>query len=156
MAVLDKLELTYIITAFLFQVVLIAHFSIRKWRFDLAIRLGPIVYALGIPAAAVSVVLLAAGKAWSFWLAGFLYLIWAVFGYWAEYIRKIEWRSPVYWPVFVPYLILYLAVNMFYWFPLALLWKPFLYIYAPLYVISTILNVTSHKRTAKNEKYPSD
>jgi hypothetical protein len=34
---------------------------------------------------------------------------------------------------------------MFYWFPLALVYKPLWYGYAILFVISTLLNITSHK-----------
>jgi hypothetical protein len=44
-----------------------------------------------------------------------------------------------------PYVFLFLATTMFYWFPLALIYKPLLYVYAILFVISTVLNVTSHK-----------
>jgi hypothetical protein len=61
---------------------------------------GCIVYALGIPAAAVNILLLLGGMAWSLWMGGFLYLIWGVFGYWIEYVREIEWRNPIRWSVF--------------------------------------------------------
>src|SRR5512135_2661039 len=99
----------FVLTAFLFQLILITHFALRKWRFDLAIRYGPIVYALGIPAAAVSLLFILGSQTWSFWLAGFLYLTWGLFGYWVEYVRRIEWRSPPRWLIFIPYLLLYLA-----------------------------------------------
>lgn len=98
-------------------------------------------------AAAVSMILLHGGQALSFWLSGFLYFIWACFGFSVEYIKKIDWRSPIRWPIFGPYILLYLATIMFYWFPLALLGKPLWYAYALLFILSTILNVTSHKAT---------
>jgi len=123
------------------------HFGLRKWRFDLAMRYGWIVYALSIPAAAVSVLLLLGGMAWSLWLGGFLYLIWATYGYSAEYVKRIEWRNPIRWPIFGPYVFLYLATVMFYWFPLALVSRPLWYAYAVLFIVSTILNVMSHKRS---------
>jgi len=145
---LESLQSLYVITAFLFQLVLIAHFALRKWRFEAAIRYGPIVYALGVPAAGVSMVLLLGGEAWTLWLAGFIYLLWAVFGYVVEYRLRIEWRSPVRWPIFGPYVFLYLATVMFYWFPLALVSKPLWYVYAVLFVLSTVLNVTSHRSPA--------
>ncbi len=44
-----------------------------------------------------------------------------------------------------PYVFLYLATVMFYWWPLALVSKPLWYVYAFLFMISTILNVTSHR-----------
>jgi hypothetical protein len=142
---LDNLDTLFVLCAFLFQFILIVHFALRKWRFNTAIRYGPVVYALSIPALVVSILLLKRGKAWSLWLAGFLYLIWAIYGYTVEYIRKIEWRNPIRWPIFGPYVVLYLATVLFYWFPLALIRKPLWYVYAVLFIASTILNVISHK-----------
>jgi hypothetical protein len=141
---LDELEFLFVGSAFLFQIILIVHFALRKWRFNIAIRYGPIVYALSIPAGAISILLLIGGKPWSLWLSGFLYLIWALYGYTVEYVRKIEWRHPIRWPIFGPYVCLYLATSMFYWFPLGLVSKPLWYVYAVLFVASTLLNVTSH------------
>jgi hypothetical protein len=97
------------------------------------------------PAAALSGILLAGGKAWSLWVGGFIYLVWACFGYIVEYLSKIEWRNPIRWPIFSPYVVLYLATCMFYWFPFALIYKPLWYVYAALFVASTMFNVTSHK-----------
>ena len=42
----------FVFTAFLFQMVLIVHFALRKWRFETAIRYGPIVYGLSVPGCA--------------------------------------------------------------------------------------------------------
>jgi len=142
---LDDLEILFAVSAFLFQIVLILHFALRKWRFHLAMRYGPIVYALSIPAAALSALLLLGGKTWSLWLGGFIYLIWAIFGYAVEYAKGIEWRNPIRWSIFGPYVFLYLATVMFYWWPLGLVSKPLWYVYAVLFIVSTILNVTSHK-----------
>jgi hypothetical protein len=143
---LDTLETLFVVTAFLFQVILIIHFALRKWQFDLAIRYGRIVYALCIPAVAVSIIILSGGRSWSFWLGGFIYLVWAIYGYIVEYVNKIEWRSPIRWSFFGPYVTLYLATVMFYWWPLALIYKPLWYVYALLLIASTGLNVTSHQR----------
>ena len=57
MSGLDGLE-TLCGLGVLFQILLIAHFAVRKWRFRLARRYGWIVYAMGIPAAVVIVLLL--------------------------------------------------------------------------------------------------
>jgi hypothetical protein len=145
MSGMGNLETLFVVTAFLFQVLLIVHFALRKWRFDLAIRYGPIVYAASVPAAAVSVLQLLGGEIWSLWLGGFVYLVWGVYGYMVEYVGEIEWRNPIRWPVFGPYVFLYLATVMFYWWPLALVSKPLWYVYAVLFSASTILNVTSHR-----------
>ena len=148
----DTLQILFVVTAFLFQIVLIIHFGLRKWRFDVAMRYGWIVYALSIPAAAVSVLLLLGGMTWSLWLGGFLYLMWATYGFTVEYIKRIEWRNPIRWPIGGPYLFLYLATVMFYWFPLALVSRPLWYAYAALFIVSTILNVTSHKRSQDDRR----
>ena len=143
---MDSLGYLFIGTSFGLSLALIPHFALRKWRFKTALKYGWWVYLLGLPAAAVSLALLLAGKAWYFWLGGFLYLAWAVFGLVVEYALKIEWRSPIRPAVFVPYILLYLAMQMFYWFPLARLARPLVYGYAALYVLVTWLNVTSHQK----------
>jgi hypothetical protein len=145
MFTLQKFETLFIAWSFLFQLILITHFALRKWHFDLVLRYGWIVYALSIPAALISIVLLLNHQSWYLWLGGFLYLVWAAYGYWIEYVRQIEWRSSVRWSILGPYVTLYLATVMFYWWPLALIYKPLWYIYAVLFVASTILNLTSHQ-----------
>jgi hypothetical protein len=147
---LDNFEMLFVVTAFLFQLVLIVHFALRRWRFDTAMRYGPLVYALSLPAVAVSILLLLGGKTWELWLSGFLYVAWAIYGYTVEYARKIEWRNPIRWTIGGPYVLLYLAAVMFYWFPLGLLSKPLWYAYGVLFLVSTYLNVTSHGRPAEH------
>lgn len=143
---LDGYQILFVLTAFLVQLILIVHFAIRKWRFDLIMRYGWLVYALGIPAAIVSLFILQGGKEWSFWLGGFIYLVWAIYGFTVEYVMKIEWRNSMRLPILIPYVILYLATVMFYWWPLALIYKPFWYVYTILFLASTYLNITSHKK----------
>lgn len=149
MAARDTLDILFILFAFLFQIVLIIHFALRRWAFAAALRFGPLVYALGLPALGLSLAQMAAGKPWYLWLAGFLLAIWAVFGYWVEYVRRIDWRSGGHRLIFAVYVSLYLATMMFYWWPLATLARPLWYAYAVLFVIATILNVTSHRGDAR-------
>jgi hypothetical protein len=146
---LDPMDALFAATAFIFQIILIVHFALRKWRFDTAIRYGPVVYAFSIPAVLVSMILLRNGMAWYFWISGFFYLAWALFGYIVDYRQKIEWRSPIRWAIFGPYIFLYLATIMFYWFPLRRISDPLFFIYSVLYVLSTALNITSHKNPNK-------
>jgi hypothetical protein len=143
---LNPTEVAYITTAFLFQTVLVAHFSLRKWRFNLALRYGWVVYALSLPAAAVSVALYVGHAPWYFWLGGLVYLVWAIYGYWIEYRKEIEWRNPIRWSVLVPYISLYLATVMFYWWPLARIYMPLWVICTFLFLAGTVLNITSHQR----------
>lgn len=141
---LDALDTLFVAFAFLFQIVLILHFAVRNRALDTAVRYGPLVYALALPAMALTLAQIAAGKPWYLWLAGPLFGVWALFGYYVEYMRRIEWRSPIRPLVFVPYVALYLATIMFYWWPLATLSRPLWYAYAALFVVATVLNVGSH------------
>jgi hypothetical protein len=141
----DISQIVFVVWAFFFQAALIVYFGLRKGRYDLAMRYGKLIYLLCIPALGLSIYFLLAGKAWSYWLGGFIFLIWAAFGYTVEYILQIQWRVPPYWPVFLPYVSLYLATVMFYWWPLALVYKPLWYAYGALFLLSTYLNATSHQ-----------
>lgn len=142
----------FVFTAFLFHMVLIVHFALRKWRFETAIRYGPIVYALSVPAALVSVVLIVGEQPWWMVIGGFLYLAWAVYGYVVEYVQHIDWRTPpIRWSIFGPYITLYLATVMFYWWPLVRIWKPLWFAAGALFLINTLLNVTSHKAPAEGK-----
>jgi len=145
MTKLDNLDKLFIVWAFLFQVVLIVHFALRKPFFEsYTIKFGWIVYALCVPAAVISVILLLGGKSWSFWLGGFLCVVFAAFGYWVDYVAQIPFRNPLRLSVAFPYVLLYLATVMFYWWPLGLVSRRLWFAYAILFVIGTILNITSH------------
>jgi hypothetical protein len=142
---LDKLDTLFVIWAFFLQTVFIVHFAIRKHFFEsYTQKFGWIVYALCIPAAVISIILLLGGKSWSFWLGGFLFLIYATFGYWIDYVKGIKWRNPLRMDIMFPYVTLYLSTIMFYWWPLALLYRPLWFVFGGLFVIGTILNITSH------------
>jgi hypothetical protein len=142
---LDALERLFVVSAFAFQIALIAHFAVRKRFFEsYTVPYGWIVYALCIPAAVISIVLLLGGKPWWSWLGGFLFLPYAAYGYWVDYVRAIPWRSPIRAAIAVPYLILYYGTTMFYWWPLGRLARPLWFTYAALFAVGTVLNVTSH------------
>ena len=141
---MNPYEKLFVFASFFLQVALLIYFAIRKWNFDLAMGWGWLVYALALPMIVISVVLLVAGKPWYLWLGGFLYAVFALFGYIVDIAYPVAWRSPIYPPVFIPYVLLYLSSLMFYWWPLARIWRPFWYIYAVLFIVSTGLNVSSH------------
>lgn len=138
---MDKL---FIYTAFTLQAVLISYFALRKWSFTTAMKYGWIVYALAIPALIISIILWRNGKPWSFWVGGILLTAWAVFGFYVDIARPVSWRSPVYLPVLIPYVLLYLSSMMFYWWPVGMLSRPLWFVYAALFAVSTFFNVTSH------------
>ena len=142
---MDNLDKLFIVWAFLLQIVLIVHFAIRKPLFEsYTVKYGWIVYALCIPAVIISIVLLRGGKSWSFWLGGFLFVLFAAFGYWIDYVQGIPWRNPLQLRIMFPYVFLYLATVMFYWWPIGMLSRPLWIGYAILFIIATILNVASH------------
>ena len=141
----DNLEMLFVVWAFFFMLVHLVHFALRKRFFEsYTLRVGWIVYALCIPAVVISILLLLGGKAWSFWLGGFLFLLYAALGYWVDYVKGIQWRNPPRLSILFPYVFLYLGTVMFYWWPLALLSRPLWAIFAVLFIIATVLNVTSH------------
>jgi hypothetical protein len=148
----DIFATLYVVSAILLQGMLALYFATRKWRFATAVRFGWIIYALGVPAAVLSVALLIAGKAWYFWIAGFLYTAWAAFGYVVDIARPVEWRSPIRWPVLLPYLVFYMGCQMFFWWPVARIGRAYWYVCAVLFTISTVLNLASHPRPQPSVK----
>lgn len=142
---LDKLESLFVIWAFLLQIILIIHFAVRRRFFEsYTVKYGWLVYALGIPSVAVSIILILGGKPWTIWLSGFLFLIFAAYGYWIDYIKQISWRNPLRRGIMFPYVTLYLVTIMFYWWPLYPINLTLWIIYTVLYVIATVLNIKSH------------
>lgn len=139
-------ETTYVATALTFHIVLIVHFALRKWAFDVyTYQWGWVVYALSLPAAAASWWLLRQNAPWPLWVGGVMYLAFAIFGFGVEYVAHLTgWRSPIMWPIFVPYVLLYLATVMFYWWPVGAISRPLWFVCAGLFVISSWLNISSH------------
>lgn len=148
---LDAFDLLYVVTGLFLQAVLVAHFALRKWAFAVAMRYGVAVYALAFPVLVITIVLIAAGKPWYQWTAGILFVSWAVVAYvvdvvWRVDWRPVGWRGPIRAGALVPYLALYLAHQMFFWWPLLRYGRGLWLAYTVLYVVSTVLNVTSHRR----------
>lgn len=152
MAGLSALDWVFVGFAFFMQIVLVGFFAWRKRRFDAALRWGWLVYALGLVALAISATQWALGAPWWLWLGGVLAAAWAALGYTVDVLRPVPWREPPYWPVFIPYLALFLAMQMFYWWPVGMLWRPLWYAYAALFALSTWLNVTSHRPAARRRR----
>jgi len=74
----DARTIAFVTFAVVVQLALIAHFALRKWAFAIAMRFGPLIYALCLPATIVSVALWVGGKPWYLWTAGFIYTAWAI------------------------------------------------------------------------------
>ena len=128
MPVGDRWERQFLAASLGQQVVLVIYFALTKWHV----------------AVALSVMLLKARKPWYLWTAGFLFGVWAAFGVVVDIIHPVAWRSPMLPSIFIPYVFLYFASQMFYWWPLLKVHRVSWLIFAALYVLSTFLNVTSH------------
>ncbi len=140
----DRWDRRFVTMAIGTQVVLVIFFALRKWDFPAAMQVGWLVYALAIPAVALSVQGVREGKAWYLVAAGFLFGVWAAFGTVVDIIHRVEWRSPMLLPVFLPYVTLYIAAQMFYWWPLLKVDRRAWLAFTVLYAASTYLNMSSH------------
>lgn len=126
------------------QVVLVAFFSARRWAPVLADRFGWIAYAfagLGVP---IGVWLLASGQSWRLWLGPLLMATWAFFGAYVDIWSPRQWRWPIVWSVFAPYLALYFWAQMCMWWPLWDFNRTAWVCYLVLFVINTALNLRGH------------
>jgi hypothetical protein len=144
MLIPDRYDRLFVITSFAIQIVLLVHFVLRKYDFPAAMKYGWIVYALAIPAVIVSIVLISGHKPWYLWVAGFLYAAWALFGYLVDLQLHLQWRSPAVWSILIPYVLLYLASIMFYWWPLGRIDRGLWLAYTGLFALSTYFNFASH------------
>jgi hypothetical protein len=139
----------FVAFAFISQALLIFNFAAYKWKPDIQKKWGWIVYAFGWLALPLGLFFMASGGPWYSWLACGLFGAWAIFGYVVDILRPINWRSPIRWQIFAPYLALYISAQFAFWIPLWLIWPGYWMIYAVLYTICTVLNISNHSRPGK-------
>jgi len=126
--------------------VLVAYFAARRRRPQFAERHGWVAYAfagLGLP---LGIWLVVGGESWRLFAGPLLLALWAALGTAVDLWRRIEWRTPIKWRVFVPYVFLYFWAQMFLWWPLWNLWRAGWYCFLFLFVANTALNVRGHFR----------
>jgi hypothetical protein len=144
----------YVAFAFISQALLLFNFAALLWKPDLQKKWGWIVYASGLIALPLGVLLLASHLPWYFGFACVLFAGWAFFGYSVDILRPVQWRKPIRWSIFLPYVFLYICAQFAFWIPLWFLWQGYWILYALLYAISTGLNISTHfraKKTASQE-----
>jgi D-alanyl-D-alanine carboxypeptidase len=137
----------FVVFGFLVQVLLVVDFTARLWRPMLERRYGWLIYALGLPAAVTVAFLLLNGAPWYEPLAFGLFTAWTAFGATVDYLRPVPWRTPPFWPVFLPYVGLFMAGLFAFWIPL---WYVGIEVWAAfgiLYLLHTTLNIASHRRS---------
>ena len=69
-------------------------------------RLGHVIIALALPAAAALVAFVRARSGWLHWVGPALYLVFIALMIAVEYGRRVEFRSPPRYDILVPYLVL--------------------------------------------------
>lgn len=126
------------------QAILLAYFAGRTWLAPAAERFGWIAYAFGALGAPVGLWLVSDGASWRLYAGPLLFAAWSAFGAWADLGIKVEWRRPVRWSVLGPYVTLYLAAQMFLWWPMWDYWRPGWVVYLLLFVANTGLNLRGH------------
>lgn len=134
----------FVVFALLTQGLLFSNFAARLWQPSLERQYGWIVYALGIPALFLGILYIADGQPWMVAVAPLVYAAWAALGYYVDIYAGIPWRTPPIWPVFLPYVTLFMAAQFFFWIPLWSMGVPYWIAYTLLYVLNTALNIGSH------------
>lgn len=138
------------------QTILLTYFACRRWFLPIAEKYGWAAYAFGVIGLAVGVWLLLVGSPWQLFVGPTLFAAWAAFGLWVDVIRRMQWRpttdshQPLRWNVLGPYITLYLAAQMFLWWPLWDRWRLGWAIYLVLFIANTGLNIAGHFRPASN------
>ena len=144
MAGRDTAEVAFVAFGLASQAVLLAYFAARRWRPRLAERRGWAAYAfagLGMP---LGIWLFLDGQSWRLYVGPILLALWAAVGATADLWRRIEWRTPIRWTVFVPYVALYFWAQMFLWWPLWHLRRAAWFAFLALFVANTALNIRGH------------
>jgi hypothetical protein len=134
------------------QVILVAFFAARRWLPASADRYGWIAYGFGALGLAVGIWLAVIGESWRLWSGPILFAVWAAYGTWVDLLRRVDWRptaqnishQPIQWNVLGPFITLYLAAQMFLWWPLWDYWRAGWAVYLILFAANTALNIAGH------------
>ena len=134
----------FVIFAIGSQAVLVAHFAARRWWPRGAERFGWLAYAFGGLGYLLGGWLLLNGQSWRLYVGPILFALWATFGAVVDLWHRVEWRAPIRWSVFVPYVALYFWAQMFLWWPLWDIQRAAWFCFLVLFVASTALNLQGH------------
>jgi hypothetical protein len=131
------------------QVCLVMFFTARRWAPGLADRFGWLAYAVAMLGLPLSAWLLASDETEGLWVGPVLLAAWGVLGTVVDLWRRIEWRTPIRWRVFVPYVALYFWAQMFLWWPLWDVERGAWLCFLGLFTVNTALNLLGHARDAR-------
>ncbi len=142
----DPLLIGYVVFGFAFQSLLTLNFAARNWRPQLERQYGWIIYALGLIALAIGVLMLIDQRVWYFVAAPLSLALWAAYGFRVDVWRPIAWRSPPRWSIFGPYVGLFVASLLLYWASMWAVGVGYWIAFGVMYLLHTALNVYSHRR----------
>jgi peptidoglycan/LPS O-acetylase OafA/YrhL len=126
------------------QALLLGFFAARRWLPERSGAIGRIVYGAGLLGAPLGVFLIFDGQSWSLYDGPLLTAAWAAFGAWVDLVQPRRWRRPPDWNVAVPYVGLYLASQLFMWWPMWAISRAAWLVFLVLFVPSTLLNIGGH------------
>ena len=127
------------------EALLVGFFGVRRWAPQKAHALGGIVYGFGWLGLPIGIGLLLNDQSWKLFAGPLLAAAWASFGGWVDLVRPRRWRGkPVNLTVLAPYVVLYLAAQMFLWWPMWDIERAAWLVFLILFVPSTLLNIGGH------------
>ena len=126
------------------QALLVAYFAARRWWPRIAERFGWLSYAFAGLGLLLGGWLLLGGQSWRLYVGPILLALWALLGAVVDLWRGVEWRTPIRWSVFIPYVALYFWAQMFLWWPLWDVQRVVWFCFLVLFVVNTALNLRGH------------
>ncbi len=146
----SAMQWMFVFLAFLVQGILLFNFATRYWKPSIEREYGWLIYAMGFLGLILGVVLAFGGQPWYFVAAPLLYAVWSAFGYSVDVSRRIPWRNPRRWSIFIPYVALFILTQVSFWIPLWYVGLGYWIAYTALYVLNTGLNIFSHRLSTES------
>jgi len=135
----------FTIFGFASQILLLGFFAAHLWRRAEDVRLGRLVYGMGVVALLLGIAFVAQGQPWYLVLAFALYAGWSALGAFVDIFRPIAWREPPRLSILIPYAGLLTAALLAFWVPLWWVDRRLWIVFGLLYAAHTTLNLASHR-----------
>ncbi|PKQ19549.1 MAG: hypothetical protein CVT66_09525 [Actinobacteria bacterium HGW-Actinobacteria-6] len=126
------------------QAMLAAYFAARRWLPRQEKRIGWLAYIFALFGLPLGGWLLLGGQSWKLYIGPIVLGLWSVLGIVVDLWRRVEWRAPINWSVFLPYVVLYFWAQMLLWWPLWDVWRAAWLCFLVLFTVNTLLNLRGH------------
>jgi hypothetical protein len=137
-------ELAFVAFGLTSQSLLLLFFAARRWWPGRAGVAGTAAYSIALLGVPLAVWMAVAGS-WMLAIGPALAAAWALLGATVDLWRPRPWRGPpVQWAVLVPYVVLFVAAQMFLWWPLLNFARGAWLAFLGLFVANTALNIRGH------------